>query len=100
MSSYGHDYVPIREGFSGSGMSNLLKDCPITNIIITNAHQIFGSNLANIRGETVWKKPKQICMDYIEIQRKIIDIHLQVALVVCCCYHVCKWYSILNFDFT
>jgi len=32
---------------------NLLKDCPITNNDIINAHKIFGPDLANIRGKMV-----------------------------------------------
>jgi hypothetical protein len=39
--------------FSGVVHLNLLKDCPITYEDVTNAHKLFGPDLANIREETV-----------------------------------------------
>jgi hypothetical protein len=46
---------PLECDFQGLVRLNLLKDCPITNADITNARQIFGPDLANIRDKTVQK---------------------------------------------
>ena len=60
---------------------NLLKDCPITNADIANAHTIFGPNLANIRGKVVCWKPERITTDYVEIPQSIIENNKWVSLV-------------------
>ena len=49
---------------------NLLKDCPITNSDIINAHKIFGPDLANLRGKMVCQKPRHVvikCLHFVEL---------------------------------
>jgi hypothetical protein len=53
----------------------------MTNADITNACAIFSPNLANIRGKTVRRKPERVWMDYVDIPRAILDMHLHVTLV-------------------
>ena len=60
---------------------NLLKDCPITTTDIINANRIFGPDLANIRGETVWCKPEHVNTDIIEIPQQILDNQSRVTIV-------------------
>jgi hypothetical protein len=60
----------------------MLKDCPVTNNNIRNAHNIYGPDLALIRGKTVWWKPKRVVTDYVEIPRQFLSIHGLVTLVV------------------
>ncbi len=59
--------TPSEQDFQAIVRHNLLKDCPITNEDVNNAHHIFGPNLANIRGKMVHRKPEQVVTDYIEI---------------------------------
>jgi hypothetical protein len=67
--------------FQGLVPLNLLKDCPITNADITNAHKLFGPDLANTRGKKVRQKPERIWTDYVEIPCALIDLHSWVTLV-------------------
>jgi hypothetical protein len=72
---------PSERDFQGLVRLNLLKDCPITNNDITNAHIIFGPDLANIRGKTVRKKPDHVRTDYVEIPQILFDVHSRVTLL-------------------
>jgi hypothetical protein len=60
---------------------NMLKDCPVTNNNIRNAHNIYGPNLASIRGKMVRGKPKRVVTDYVESPRQFLSIHAHVTLV-------------------
>jgi len=60
---------------------NMLKDCPVTNNNIRNAHNIYGPNLASIRGKMVRGKPKRVVTDYVEIPKQFLSIHEHVTLV-------------------
>jgi hypothetical protein len=60
---------------------NLLKDCPVNNVDITNARAMCGPDLANIRCKTVRPKPDRVRMDYVDIPRAILDKHLRITLV-------------------
>jgi hypothetical protein len=59
----------------------MLKDCPATNNNIHNAHNIYGPDLASIRGKTVRRKPECRVRDYLEIPTRILAIHGRVTLV-------------------
>jgi hypothetical protein len=61
---------------------NLLKDCPVTNEDIKNAHTLYGPYLATIRGETVWCKPTRVITDYDDIPRALVDMNQRVTLAV------------------
>ncbi len=43
---------PTEREFSGMVREKLLTNCPITIREVDNANQIFGPNLANLRGKT------------------------------------------------
>ncbi len=43
---------PSEGDFKGMVSGNLIKNCPVTTTDITNAHAIFGPDLASIRGKT------------------------------------------------
>ena len=72
--------TPSPRDFQGLVRHNLLKDCPITPDDVSNAHAIFGPDLASIRGKTVRCKPARVVTDYVDIPRYIFDIHKQVTL--------------------
>ena len=52
---------------------NLIANSPMTTENISEAHQLFGENLAGLRGKTVCKKSKQVVMDYVQIPRDLIQ---------------------------
>ncbi len=60
---------------------NMLKNCPVTNKDICNAHNIYGPGLASIRGKTVRQEPKRVVTDYVEIPRQFLSIHGHITLV-------------------
>ena len=72
--------TPSPRDFEGMVRLNMLKDCPITNDDITNANKIFGTDLATIRGKTVWRRPKRVITDYVNIPRMLVDANQQVTL--------------------
>jgi hypothetical protein len=59
--------IPSKRDFQGMIRHNLLKDYPVTNEDIHNAHVIFGPGLAIIRGKTVHHEPERVVTDYVEI---------------------------------
>jgi hypothetical protein len=61
-------------------MSQLLKDCPVTNDGIKNAHEIFSPDLASIRGKMVWCKLTRVVTDYVAILWALIDVHSRVTV--------------------
>jgi hypothetical protein len=65
--------TPSPCNFEGMVCLNMLKDCPITNDDIKNAHTIFGTDLATIRGKTVQCRPKRVITEYVNIPRLHVD---------------------------
>ena len=59
---------------------NMLKDCPVTNDDIRNAHAIYGPDLASIRGKTVRRAPERVAVDYVEVPRHLLSLHKNVTL--------------------
>ncbi len=45
---------PSKRNFKNMVRGNLINNCPVTSYDITNAQAIFGPDLANLRGKTVW----------------------------------------------
>ncbi len=59
---------------------NLLPDCPITTADIVNAHKIFDTDLANLRGKTVRRRPEHVSGKIIDIPQQILDNQSNVTL--------------------
>ena len=72
---------PSERDFQGLVRQNLLKDCPITNDDIVNAHKLFGPDLASIRGKTVRRKPDHVRTDYVDIPRDLINLNSRVTMI-------------------
>ncbi len=72
---------PSERDFQAMVHLKMLKDCPVTNNDILNPHNIYGPDLASIRGKTVWRKPKRVVTDYVEIPKQYLSIHGHVTLV-------------------
>ncbi len=60
---------------------NLLTNCPITIWDVDNADQIFGPNLANLRGKTTRAKPDHVRVEYARIPKDFIQLHKYMTLV-------------------
>jgi hypothetical protein len=65
--------APTEREFQSLVHLNLLKDCPITNSDIINAHKTFGPDLANIRGKMVRRKPRHFNTELVDIPQALAD---------------------------
>jgi hypothetical protein len=73
--------APTEREFQSLLRLNLLKDCPITNSDIINAHKIFGPDLANLRGKMVCRKPRHGNTELVDIPQALVDNQKNVTLV-------------------
>ena len=71
---------PTEREYQGLVRQNFLQDCPITPSDITNAHKIFGPDLANIRGKTVRRKPEHVNTAIVDIPQQILSNQQYVTL--------------------
>ncbi len=53
--------------FVGMVREKLITNYPVIIRDIQNAHQLFGPNLANLRGKTTRTKPEHARADYVKI---------------------------------
>jgi hypothetical protein len=72
--------APTAHEYQGLVRLNLLPDCPITNADIVNAHKIFDTDLANLRGKTVRRQPEHVSGEIIDIPQQILDNQSNVTL--------------------
>jgi hypothetical protein len=73
--------APTEREFQSPVRLNLLKDCPITNSDIINAHKIFGPDLANLRGKMVHRKPRHVNTELVDIPQALVDNKKNFTLV-------------------
>ena len=72
---------PTKRGFSGMVREQLLTNCPVTLQDVGNASQIFGPDLANLRGKTTRTKPERVKVEYEYIPQDFVQLHKYVMLV-------------------
>jgi hypothetical protein len=51
----------------------MISNCPVTVNAVKNAHQIFGPDLAEIRGRRVRRPPESVTTDYVQIPWAILE---------------------------
>jgi hypothetical protein len=73
---------PTDRDFLGMVCGGMISNCPVTVNTVKNAHQIFGPDLAGIRGRTVRRPPESITTNYVQIPRVILVQHQLVTLTV------------------
>ncbi len=73
---------PTDRDFLGLVRANLISNFPVTTTAITNAHAIFGPDLAGVRGRTVRRPPESVRTDYVQIPRAILEHYQLVVLTV------------------
>ncbi len=72
---------PTEREFKGMVREKLIANCPVTVRNIQNADQIFGPDLANLRGKTTRTKPEHVRADYVKIPQDFMDLHKYVTIV-------------------
>jgi hypothetical protein len=73
---------PTGCNFLGMVRGGMISNCPVTPIAVQNAHQIFGPDLAGIRGRTVRRPPDSVTTNYVQIPGVILERHQLVTLAV------------------
>ena len=58
----------------------MITNCPVTTTAITNARNIFGKDLANVRGKTVRWAPAPVVGDYVAVPKGVIERNKTVTL--------------------
>ena len=64
---------PSESDYKGMVSGNMIRNCPITRNNITNARNIFGPDLASVRGKTVRRTPAPVVADYVEVPRALME---------------------------
>jgi hypothetical protein len=72
---------PTKREFTGMVREQLLTNCPATVRDVDNANQIFGPDLANLRGEMTRTKTEHFRVEYVLIPRDFVQLHKYITLV-------------------
>jgi hypothetical protein len=72
---------PTKQEFVGMVRGKLITNCPVTVQDVHNANQVFGPDLANLRGKTTRTKPEQVRVDFVKIPWDFIEMHKYVTIV-------------------
>ena len=59
---------------------NLIPNCPVASLDITNTRAIFGPDLPSLRGKTVWRTPAPVVADYVAVPRELVAANKTVTL--------------------
>ena len=73
---------PSKADSKGMVRANMIQNCPITSTDMTNAHSIFGPDLASVRGKMVWHTPVPVVADYVEVPRSLVENNKVVMLAM------------------
>jgi hypothetical protein len=71
---------PTEAAYEGMVREKLIDYCPVTLSDIKNAHTIFGTDIAGLRGRTVRRKPDRVVPDVVTIPRDLVLLHKSVVL--------------------
>ena len=71
---------PSKQDFKGRVRANMICNCPIDVNDITNAHDMWGHDLASIRGKTVQWTPAPMVAGYVAVPQSIINRNMTVTL--------------------
>ena len=64
---------PTDRDFLGMVCGGMISNCLVTANNVKNAYQIFGPDLAGIRGRMVRSPPESVTTDYVQIPRAILE---------------------------
>jgi hypothetical protein len=73
---------PTDRNFLGMVRGGMISNCPVTPTAVQNAHQIFGPDLAGIRGRMVRTPLDSVTTNYVQIPRVVLKRHQLVTLAV------------------
>jgi hypothetical protein len=73
---------PSTHAFVNMVRSNIIRNCPVSTIDITNAHKMFGLNIAMLTVKPVRRTPEGVMTDYVEVPSDIINLKKNITLEV------------------
>jgi hypothetical protein len=73
---------PSPKDFKHMVSSNMIKNCPVTSIDITNANKIFGTDVATLKGKTVRMTHPPVVTDYVQIPNEIMSLNRNITLAI------------------
>ena len=71
---------PTDRDFLGMVRGNMVANCPVTVSAAQNTNDIFGPDLAGVRGRTVRRPPEAVRTDYVQLPRFILERYRVVVL--------------------
>jgi hypothetical protein len=71
---------PSVKDFKWVIQSNQIKGCPVTVQDIVTAHQIWGKNIAALKGKTTRHKSRHVATDFVKVPTAILKLHRYVTL--------------------
>jgi hypothetical protein len=73
---------PTNHSFLGMVCDGMISNCPVPANAVTNAHLIFGPDLAGERGRSMRRSPESVTTDCMQIPQAILERHQFVTLAV------------------
>jgi hypothetical protein len=64
---------PSKKDYKGMMSGNLIAKCPVNTTNISNAHVIFGLDLASIKGKTACRTRAPVVADYVAVPCSLVD---------------------------
>ena len=74
--------TPSLRDFKAVIRMNAISNCPITLEDIKIAEQIYGKDIASLKGKTTRTKPLPVIKDYIDIPKELIERHEEIVLAI------------------
>jgi hypothetical protein len=71
---------PSKGDYRGLVRSNMISNCPIASTNITNAHAIFGPDLASVQGKTVRWTPVPVVADHVTVPCAVVERNKVVTM--------------------
>jgi hypothetical protein len=71
---------PSKGDYRGLVSSNIISNCPIAPTNITNAHAIFGSDLASVWGKTVRRTLAPVVADHVAVPCAVVERNKVVTI--------------------
>jgi hypothetical protein len=71
---------PSEGDYKGLVSSNMISNCPIAPVDITNARVIFGPDLATVRGKTVRQTPAPVVADHVAVPCMLVERNKVVTM--------------------
>ena len=58
----------------------MIANCPLSTSDVSNAHAIFGPDLASVRGKTVRRTPAPVVAEYVAVPRSLVESNRMLTL--------------------